>query len=69
MQATVTFEVPPGTDIFVCVFTRARPKRMGLPPDGLDALKPPPRSPRGDQLWLPYPGWERDAAGWRWLDF
>lgn len=25
----------------------------------------PPRGPRGPQLWLRYPGWEKDANGWR----
>jgi hypothetical protein len=31
-------------------------------PDAVVSSAPSYRSPRGQQLWLPYPGWECDAS-------
>lgn len=77
MQATVTVEVPPGTDVIVLrIITPdagvADPKsrRKHEPAVALSAvavINPAPRGPRGPQLWLRYPGWECDAFGWRLL--
>jgi hypothetical protein len=75
MQATVTIEVPPGTDVIVYLkfIDRAGPQRKEPPPVHLVLVPPPepaPVSPRGPQLWLSYNGWECDAIpGCGKLDF
>lgn len=72
MLATVTIEVPSGTEIVVSVEL----KPAVLHPTETSArfaaplvLDPQPRGPRGQQLWLRYPGWECDASGWRRLEY
>jgi hypothetical protein len=74
MQATVTIQVPEGTDVLVLFIPRARPQRKEPPlPVPLALVAPPDpqrRSPRGPQLWLPYAGHEADAIeGARLLEF
>jgi hypothetical protein len=43
----------------VSVGSHSRRKQLGAASE--EARAPMLRSPRGPQLWLPYPGWERDV--------
>lgn len=75
MLATLKIEVPPGTeciDVFVRFISGVAAANIihvqrRNPGDGA-ASGQPPKGPRGDQLWLPYEGWECDAGGWRRLE-
>jgi hypothetical protein len=80
MQATVTIEVPPGTDVVLLLallVQRAGPQRKEAAPPAARVqlvLVPPPEPPpvgaHGPQLPLPYPGVECDVLqGCRMLDF
>jgi hypothetical protein len=72
MRTTLNVEVPDGMKIVSVMVQfasidarlRRRPKRATGSPNS-DQL---PRSPRGEQLWLRYGGWERDVLGDRKLD-